>query len=173
MQETFQVNGLTVKIAHDELEEGPSRDADNALFIVAKHSQFYVPAPGQSRIPESAKEVFDTYKKSHWVFNLEAYIHSGVCLALSGEGNFPDRQWDVSQVGFVFVSKKEWRLNKTARKMALSLIETWNQYLSGDVWYWTVEDSTGKELEACGGCYGLDYAKKEASAAAKHYEAKP
>jgi hypothetical protein len=30
-------------------------------------------------------------------------------LALSHEGNFPDRQWDVSRLGLVFAAKKEAR----------------------------------------------------------------
>ena len=169
MSETFTVNGLTVKIEQEEYAQSPQEDMDTGLFLVANHRSFYVPEPGEKRIPDSANEVVDKYKKTHWVFPLEAYIHSGVRLALSGEGNFPDRQFDVSQLGFVFASKKEWRIQKSARKAALSLVERWNQYLSGDVWDWQVLDAEGKQLDSCGGCYGLEYAKGEATASAKFH----
>lgn len=169
MSETFKVNGLTVTIEPEFEPQSPQSDGDTGLFIVANHRQFYVPEPGEKRIPESAKEVVDKYKKTHWVFPLEAYIHSGVRLALGGEGNFPDRQWDVSQLGFVFAAKSDWRLSKSARKVALGLIETWNQYLSGDVWYWEILDEDGTVVESCGGCFGEEDARKMAIDCAKHH----
>ena len=49
-------------------------------------------------------------EKKYHIFGLEAYIHSGVVLALSSECNFSDRQWDVLQLGAVFVARKEWKI---------------------------------------------------------------
>ena len=167
--QTFKVGRFTVHLDREEDAPSPSEDGDTALFLVANHRDFYVPPPGMKRCPESADEVVDMFKKTHWVMPLEAYIHSGVRLALGGEGNFPDRQWDVSQLGMVFAAKSDWRLRKSARKAALSLIETWNTYLSGDVWYWRILGEDGEELEACGGVYGEKEAREDATAAAKHY----
>jgi hypothetical protein len=109
---------------------------------------------------EGDKEGFDVamFKKYH-VFKLEAYIHSGVVLALSREGDFPDRRWDVSQLGAVLVSKEEARTKAKARTIALGLIETWNDYLSGNVYGYQIEDAEGNELESCWGFYG-DYDSK-------------
>ena len=87
------------------------------------------------------------FTKYH-IFGLEAYIHSGVVLALSQEGNFCDRRWDVSQLGFVFVAKSEWRIRKSAKKAARGLIEYWNAYLGGNVYGFVVKDKeTGENLE--------------------------
>jgi predicted RNA-binding Zn-ribbon protein involved in translation (DUF1610 family) len=97
--------------------------------------------------------------KDYHVFPLEAYIHSGVVLALSREGEFPDRQWDVSQLGAVLVSKKEARTKAKARKLALSLIESWNDCLSGNVYGYDVEDAEGNNLHSCGNFIG-DYDSK-------------
>jgi hypothetical protein len=162
MSETIEVGKYKVILTRDDDVQSPREDGDINLFLVANHRSFYVPPPGMKRCPESANEVVDTYKKTHWVFPLEAYIHSGVRLALSGEGNFPDRQWDVSQLGMVFAAKNEWRLSKSARKAALSLIETWNQYLSGDVWRWEILDEGGTVVDSCCGCFGEDDARKKA-----------
>ena len=75
-----------------------------------------------------------------------------MALALSKEGNFPDRQWDVSQLGLVFVSKKEWARRPAARKAALGLISTWNDALSGNVYGYVIEPGG----DSCWGFYG-DY----------------
>ena len=154
---------LKYRIEQDTDADSPSSWGDNGdCFIVAKHNLFYIPESGQKTIPYSANELVNKYKATHWIFPLEAYIHSGVILALSGEGNFPDRQWDVSQLGFVFVSKKNWRLNKSARKAALGLIASWNQYLSGDVWGYIIEDESGNEIDSLWGMYGREWCETEA-----------
>lgn len=98
------------------------------------------------------------FNKKYHVFGLEAYIHSGVCLALSHEGNFPDRQWDVSQLGCVFVARTETKYRSKARTMAKGLIETWNDYLSGNVYGYVIEDAQGNTIDSCWGYYG-DYDK--------------
>ncbi len=166
------MNKLTIKINTDEHVEYPAEFSNTELFLVANHRQFYVPEPGEKRVPNTADELICKYKKTHWIFHLEAYIHGGVVLALSGEGNFPDRDWDVSQLGLIFAAKSEWRFNKEARKAAISLVDTWNKYLSNDVWYWEILNDNGEILESCSGCYGFEYAKSEATACAKHYESK-
>ena len=169
MSETIEVGKYRVILKPEEDPISPSEDQDSNLFLVANHRDFYVPPPGMKRCPEDRGEVERMFKKTHWIFPLEAYIHSGVCLALSGEGNFPDRQWDVSQLGMVFAAKSDWRLSKKARKAAESLIETWNQYLSGDVWYWEILDEDGTVVESCGGCFGEEDARKMAIDCAKHH----
>ncbi len=156
---------MKLEILQDEHASSPSEWGDEDLFIVANHRQFYVPVPGEKRIAESADELVKRFKRTHWAFVVEAYIHSGVVLALDGEGNFPDRQWDVSLVGYVFAAKKEWRMSKTARKAARGLIETWNQYLSGDVWGYVIENDEGYDVDSCWGFYGEEYARQEGEAA--------
>lgn len=42
-------------------------------------------------------------------------------------------------------------------------LETWNTYLSGDVYGIVVEDADGREVDSCWGFYGLDYAREEAA----------
>ncbi len=156
---------MKYRIEQDTNAESPRGIDDHDCFIVAKHPQFHVPAPGERHIPEHAKELVDRYAKTHWVFPIEAYIHSGVRLAFSQEGQFPDRRWDVSQVGYVFVSKRDWRLSKSAKLRAKGCIETWNQYLGGDVWGYVIEDDDGKRLASCWGFYGKAYAEEQAKEA--------
>ena len=168
-EETLKLGSFTAEIIQDDDAQSPADSGDHGLFLVANHRQFCVAAPGEKRAPEDPEEIVERYKKTHWIFGLEAYIHSGVHLSLSGCGNYPDRRWDVSQLGFVFASKKEWRLSAKARLAAESLVGEWNKYLCGDVWGYRVEDADGKELVACWGFYGLECCKEEAMGILKCY----
>jgi hypothetical protein len=98
------------------------------------------------------------YCKKYHVFGLEAYIHSGVALALSREGNFPNRRWDVSQLGIVFVARAEWPSRGKAEEAARGLIESWNDCLSGNVYGYVIEGPDEEHLESCWGFSG-DYEK--------------
>ena len=40
-------------------------------------------------------------------------------------------------------------------------METYSQYLEGDVYCFTVEDADGETVESCGGFYGMESAKDE------------
>jgi len=145
-------NGLTIKIMPDSDPMRPDEGGDSSLFLVAGHREFFVAGP-KDYSPER-------YGASHWRFNLEAYIHSGVRLALSNEGQFPDRSWDVSQLGVVFVSREYWKTANAARKAALSLIQEWNEYLSGNVYGYRIENDAGEAIESCWG-YSGDYDAKD------------
>ena len=170
--------GYTARyLVQDDNPISPDEDGDDALFLVGYHRDFTV---GEKDIPQglaqciardgkyedgSVNDEAKRYIKEYHIFGLEAYIHSGVALALSHEGNFCDRQWDVSQLGLVFVSKKEWKSRKKARKAALGLIENWNAYLSGDTYGCVREDYSVKKEQiledSCWGYSGYKYAKEE------------
>jgi len=156
---------LQLRIEQDENPNSPSEWSDTGLFLVANHRDCYIPEPGEKRITNDAQELVEKWKATHHIFGLEAYIHSGVTLELSDEGNFPDRQWDVSQLGFVFAAKDEWKTRRQARKAAESLISTWNMYLHGDVWGFIIEDENGNHVDSCWGFYGREYCEKEGNSA--------
>jgi len=171
---TEKYHDLDIKIFRDEDYTSPEDDRDDGLFLVGYHRDFYVDhsfrVDGRAQggiSKELAVEIAEDkeydgcesalaaeYRKKYHIFGLEAYIHSGVSLALSREGNFPDRQWDVSQLGLVFVAKKEWRTRPAARKAALGLISSWNDNLSGNVYGYVIEPGG----DSCWGFYG-DYDK--------------
>lgn len=164
---------MKLLIERDECASSPSEWGDDNLFIVANHRQFYVPVPGEKRIAEDAEELVKRFTRTHWAFLVEAYIHGGVVLAMAGERDFPDRRWDVSLVGYVFAAKKEWRMSKTARKAARGLIETWNQYLSGDVWMYIIKDDEDECIDSCGGFYGEKECREEGEKLFKELSEQP
>lgn len=128
-------------LAYDTDPISPNEDEDDNLFIVAYHRDFDVRRDkiidkdlAVDIFRDEKTEEVKAFKKKYWCFGLEAYIHSGVVLAFSQQGNFPDRRWDVSQIGLVCVAKEEWKKEDKAEEAAKNHIDYWNQYLSGDVY---------------------------------------
>lgn len=81
-------------------------------------------------------ENYKDYELEYFIFNVSAYIHSGVSLSLNTLYPF-NCPWDTAHNGFILVKKdiKEDLTIEEAHKYAQGLIETWNQYLSGEVYY--------------------------------------
>lgn len=161
---------LTAYLIQDQDAQSPQEWGDESLFLIGQHREFFV-APDSKTRNFSVEDEIEKRKDTHHVFPLEAYIHSGVVLALRDSvkaAMFPDRQWDVSLVGVVFVTKSEWKRKDKAQAAAAGLVETWNQYLSGDVWGYTIEDERGECLDSCWGFYGQEYAEQETKNALKY-----
>ena len=182
--ETVSYKKYKINIYRDIDCESPDSWQDTECFLVAYHRDFYVQhneiitkdqAISIFKGSTSEKEILSKYH----CFGLKAYIHSGVCLDLSNEGNFPDRRWDVSQVGLILVSKNiegtKKITRKEARKYATNLLETWNSYLSGEVYGFQTTDSRGNDIDSCWGFYGdckycLEDAKAGIDVLIKDYE---
>lgn len=121
-------------------------------------------------IEEAWARIYDSGKLL--VLPLYLYDHGGITMRTT---SFND-PWDSGQVGFIYVKtddvKQEWgwkRLTKQRREHIETIlkgeVEEYDAYLTGDVWYWVIEDTDGDYFDSCGGYYGYDYAKQEAEAA--------
>ena len=160
----------------------PDEMDDDNLFLVNYHRSFDVRRDKiikENDLINWYRQDFDDYKEDpddeneagkfpletdYHIFALSCYIHSGVLLSLRrGNWNPFDQQgWDTSHVGAVLVSREEWPDAEKAQAAAESLVETWNQYLSGDV-YGIVKETFDKEKnqvdeDSCWGFYGYKYA---------------
>lgn len=116
---------------------------------------------------------------------ISMYEHSGISLWLGSKWGHPDAQWDCSSIGFAFVEKKTAEKEMPQRKltdeqkngwkqwayaMMEGEMETYNKYVSGEVYGYMIEDEEGDEASnshLCG-CWGfydkdnlLEYAKND------------
>lgn len=163
--EQFNHDGLTVKIYQDSDAQSPDEWEDDVVSMVTTRNCYFerlceIWTTGKHGHGEDCHEVMargKEVKDNYHVLPLWMYAHSGVALRVGDRGGYPfDCQWDAGQVGFVLVKKREGIRN--VLKAAQCHVETWNQYLSGDVYGVVVEDPSGEQLESCWGFYGLDYA---------------
>lgn len=155
--ETVEYRGYKIEIHQDTDPQPPYDVEDENVVLVTFHRDLWLEHEGFDK--ETCRDMYNDRKhplrKQYHVFPVEAYIHGGAALALSGEGNFPDRQWDVSNpVGFLFLAKSEWKRKDKAEKFARATIEEWNQYLSGEVYGYVVIDPEGEDGDSVWGYYG-------------------
>lgn len=180
-------HGIRVRIEYDEDADSPA-NWDNLGKIAYYNLARYVLGT-EAVSPDRLDEIRDGIKSGALIgLPVFAYIHSGVVIAAARSNPF-QCPWDSGQSGFVYCTRedaiKEFgkkRLTKFVRELALRClvgeVETFSQYLSGDVYGYIVErvirdeygDEDGtEELEACWGYYGLDCAIEEGKAVAAHY----
>jgi len=131
-------------------DDSPDSWQDEGLFLVNYHRNFQVER--DNIITEDdvknwyAGEKIEQSKEYH-IFMLSCLVHSGVWLSLNYSFNCDAGGWDTSHVGVVLVAKKEMKTRKKAFRLAQTLINDWNTYLSGDV-YDIVKEYYSKNKEA-------------------------
>lgn len=104
---------------------------------------------------------------------ISMYEHSGITIWLGGKRG-PDAQWDCSTIGFAYVEKstaekegalragkdglynghKSWQ--EWAYAMMQGEMETYNQYVTGEVFGYMVEGGDDHCNDSCWGFYGTD-----------------
>lgn len=118
------------------------------------------------------------------ILPLYLYDHSGITMGCS-PFSCP---WDSGQVGFIYMSidraRKEWtgtddEIREAATKCLIAEVEEYDQYLTGDVWGYTIDrvtldedgdESDREELESCWGFFGHSYCEDEARLIVNGYE---
>lgn len=100
---------------------------------------------------------------------LYLYDHSGISMSTgSFNGRVQHARWDSGTVGFIWISRKEarkyWSWKRISEKREEKLyeymrndVETYDQYLRGDVFGYIVDAPNGEEnIDSCWGFFGYD-----------------
>lgn len=166
-------NGLTARIFIDELPENPRTSFDNFGTMVCFHRRYTLgdqteyKSHNYDSLDELAKDIKATEKD---VVMLPVYLldHSGISVSTTPFGC----PWDSGQIGFIFVSKEKIRqeynvkkvtkkLLKTVQELLSSEVNTYNQYLTGDVYRYEISDSNGNETDSCCGYFGIEHIEQD------------
>lgn len=169
-------DGKIVQIFQDENPQDPRKEWDNLGRMFTSHKRYQL---GDEQFdPEkfSGWEEAETYlrkeKGAVAVAPLYLYDHSGLRIKIgSFQGLLPQghAEFDSGQVGFIYVTKDDVQKEygkvtpetiAKAKKVMQGEVETYDQYLSGDVYGVKVTDpKTGKD-DSVWGFYGLDEARR-------------
>ena len=145
MSEIIEYKGHEIKLMPDENADSP-REWDNLGKMVCFHSS-YVLGDKHSLTTDEVKDILD--RKDVIALPLYLYEHGGITMSCE-PFSCP---WDSGQVGIIYVDyetlKKEYSVKKItpkirekARQVLIGEVETYDQYLTGDVWGWeTCEES--------------------------------
>ncbi|MAG25930.1 hypothetical protein CMI47_10165 [Candidatus Pacearchaeota archaeon] len=121
------------------------------------------------------------FEEAFVILPLYLYDHSGITMNTGGF-HCP---WDSGQVGYIYANIdkmidelgiKETDPEKIKERIAdalVSEVKTYDDYLTGAVYSYVVEDDEGNHLDSCGGYFGwpYDYMLNEAKDSAKRIAA--
>lgn len=159
-----------LKIVYDDSPESP-REWDNLSRMVCFHGRYSLGDShnyksgdynGWDGLSMAIKKDYDVAV----ILPLYLYDHSGITISTSAFSC----PWDSGQVGFVFVTKEDIRNNygikrvtkkliEEVEKIIISEIETYDDYLRGNVYGFILEDNEGNQIDSCFGFYGDDSIK--------------
>lgn len=180
--EKFTHGGFKVIIHSDDDAESP-REWCNLGTMVCFHRRYSLGDKHSLRSDQfggwaEMRSYLEKEEGAVIVIPLFLLDHSG--LAMRAGRDFSDCDpggWDSGMVGFIYVGRarllKEYgvtRLSKSILKKAdetlRSEVETYDQFLRGEVYGYTVESADGSPEDSCWGFYGLENCKAEARRAA-------
>lgn len=158
-----------LKVVHDSSADSP-RNWDNLGTMICFHGGYDL----------GDKHSYDSDDYSGWeemkqaiikeenpavILPLYMYNHSGISISTTP---FSCR-WDSGQIGFILVSKETAladfggkivtaKLKERIEKILEGEVETYNQYVRGDVYGFQIVDENGNHIESCYGFFGTDFA---------------
>jgi len=172
--DTFKHGTLTVKIFPDDCGESP-REWDNLGKIVHWHRRYDF----GERLTVHPDAWLKSLPKGSVVVKIGLLDHSGLHIWAGGGAHWSDSAgWDSGTVGFIYATpemiKEAYNVKRVTpakrlvvEKVLEGEIKTFDQFLSGDVYGYVVEDSDGNQLESCWGYYGVDECKAKAKSMAE------
>jgi hypothetical protein len=142
----------TLRIIQDQDAQNPASDNHSDVQLLICHRE-YAFGTHNFRSIEDCEDHLASMKKGKRIYAVPvyAYIHSGIALSLT-PFSCP---WDSGRIGWVTVEmSEELEPSGNVERVAQSHIDEMNAYLSGDVWWYAIEDEDGDYIDSCGGYYG-------------------
>lgn len=170
---------LRVRINYDPEPDNPKNWDNLGEITYNGRSRYVLGTEGidNDRFDEISRQVRDGKLIGIPVW---AYVHSGSTIRAAWENPF-GCPWDSGRSGWVYVSREKvleeyqaTRITKALRERVYGVlraeVETFNQYLNGDVYGYMVErlvDGEWEIADSCWGFYGLKDCEEQGRAAAE------
>jgi len=169
--ETVEYKKHKIEIFPDENCENPIQNWDVLGEYFCWHRQYNLGNSSRFSTPDEA--IAYVRQTRSLLFNLYMYDHSGIALSLSNNHYPFNDRWDAGQLGVILVDRekalKEFgkkrlteQLKQKIRQIIEGEIETYNQYLSGDIYGYVVSSDNDEQIDSCWGYYGQDDCLNEA-----------
>lgn len=174
--ETIEYRGQLIKIYQDEDARDP-RDWDNLGTMICFHNQYELGDEHELRTEDfdnwdGVKQYLMKEKNAFIILSLFLYDHSGLRMKIgsfSGLLAQGHAEFDSGQVGFIYVTPEDVRkcymvkritekIRNQVRNNLISEVNTYDDYLSGNVYGFMSETSDGEDIDSCWGFFGdTDY----------------
>lgn len=157
-----------LKVVHDSSPESP-REWDNLGTMICFHNRYDLGDNHNYNSDDYSswgemKQAIIKEENPAVILPLYMYDHSGISISTSP---FSCR-WDSGQIGFILVSKKKAleefggkivtkNLKERLEKILEGEVETYTQYVEGEVYGFVIEDEDGEHIDSCYGFFGSDH----------------
>ena len=119
----------------------------------------------QQVIEDHIESLVEAVLEKHYVIlPLYLYDHSGITMNTSGFSC----GWDSGQVGFIYAPLEDDDDIEQVESNLRSEVQTYDQFLTGDVWGYVIEDEDGEHVDSCWGFFGYDYCEQEGKVALEY-----
>ena len=179
--EKVEKDGLRLTISYDHDCPNPRDNDGNMVHLICFHRRYTLGDKHDYREGDfdSWNELEAQLRKDFDIVHIQPlymYDHSGISISTSHGYPYND-QWDVGMIGFAFIDKATIRENYGIRRVTKkqiaramkefeSEIETYDQYVQGECFGYTVEkvgkcECCGQEedehVDSCWGFIGRDW----------------
>jgi len=176
---TETVGNFTIAIYHDDIPLNPRKDFDPMGKIIMLDQRNYNVGDEKHNcydINELYDDIMEDYNPTV-IIPVYFYDHGSNGCSIREVGSIDDA------TGFTFVSRENLlneysvkiatkKAKEKATKVLLGELETYSQYLNGDVFYYSITDLQGEIVDSCGGFFGDydGYILEEAKRQAEYFE---
>jgi hypothetical protein len=160
-------NNKTLEVTQDEYPNNPRHD-DNLSTMVCFHNRYSLgdkhtyKHQDYSGWAEMEKAIIKNEKPAV-ILPLYLYDHSGITISTTPFSC----KWDSGQIGFVFISKdkvkNDYGVKRVTKKeiekvtkVLLAELETYDLYMRGEVYGYTLINENGEIEDSCFGYYGVE-----------------
>lgn len=180
VHKTFQVGRFKVELVQDEGPPDPRED-DNLGTMLCMHKRYDLGDKHNCKASDfggwsDAEKFLRKEKGAVVVLPLYLYDHSGITISTK-PFSCP---WDSGQVGLISATREAVLENFLVKKLSKKIlarateclqseVETYDQFLRGDVYGFVISGPDDEHLDSCWGCYGLEYCEDEARSVAERY----
>jgi len=162
-----EYRGFNINIYTDDMAMDPREESDPMGHMVCFHSRYMLGDKHDFNNPDELMEYLEEIH-AQWL-PLFLYDHSGITINTTGFSC----PWDSGQVGIIYMTMEEIEREypikdypdqiERAHKYMKGEVETYDYYLTGDVYGYTIEPKdTNKNIDcddSCWGFYGYDSIK--------------
>lgn len=168
----MKYKGYEIDIQPDVNPENP-RDWDNLSTMICFHGRYDLGDKHSFKSPEELQE-FLAEEKPPVLLPLYLYDHGNTSISTkSFIGRAQHAEWDSGKIGYIYVTRDKLLKEYSAKKITAKLlaqatktlqaeVATYDQFLNGEVYNYTIEDVDGDLIDSCGGYFGEEEVLTEA-----------
>ena len=164
-------NGKTLQIFQDDNAANPREAWDNLGIMVCFHKRYILGDKTDYKSSDYSsfdelEEAIREEEKPLAILPVYMYDHSGITINTTGFSC----PWDSGQIGYAYITQQKIdemgchikdnesfeEYTERLKKMLIAEVETYDQYLTGDVYGFSLTDENDKE-DSCWGFYGDDW----------------